>query len=297
MQPGGSTLGDMLVANSGQILLGTVFGGIALVMLIESMAPLRPEAKAPLVRWVSNLSLTAVDYAVMFGMAPLVLFLIASTIGLEQTGLLHVLKLSLVASFIVTLLCLEFLNYWVHRAYHAVPLLWRIHAVHHSDPEMDATTSHRHHPLEPVVSTLLTVPVMVGLGADPLVLLGFNVLHTAMAVLSHGNITLGQRVDNVLRYFVVTPDFHRMHHSAERRYTDSNYTAILPLFDYLFRTATRCPAEQHKTMSLGLPYFRERRYSRLDQLLLIPFLPGFRTAAPRLADPSLPERNSRQRAG
>jgi sterol desaturase/sphingolipid hydroxylase (fatty acid hydroxylase superfamily) len=274
MQQGG-TMADIIIANSGQILLGTVFGGIALVMLIESMAPLRAEAKAPLVRWISNLSLTAVDYAVLFGIAPLVSILIARTIGFEKTGLLHWLEAGYAASFILTLLCLEFLGYWLHRAYHAVPMLWRIHAVHHSDPEMDATTSHRHHPLEPVISTMVTVPVMIGLGADPLVLLGYNVLHTAMAVLSHGNITLGQPVDRVLRFFVVTPDFHRMHHNAERRYTDSNYTAILPLFDYLFRTATQCPAEQHKTMALGLPYLRERKYARLDQLLLIPFLPKF----------------------
>jgi sterol desaturase/sphingolipid hydroxylase (fatty acid hydroxylase superfamily) len=273
MQQG--ALADVITANSGQILLGTVFGGIALVMLIESMAPLRPEPRAPLARWFSNLALTAVDYAVMLGLTPLVTLLIANTIGFEKKGLLHALGAGYVASFIVTLLCLEFFGYWLHRAYHAVPVLWRIHAVHHSDPEMDATTSHRHHPLEPVISTLVTAPVMIGLGADPLVLLSYNVLNTAMAVFTHGNITLGQGVDRALRYFVVTPDFHRMHHCAERRYTDSNYSGIIPLFDYLFRTATRRPAIEQKTMALGLPYFREPKYARLDQLLLIPFLPTF----------------------
>ncbi len=278
MQQGGS-MADVMIAISGQILLGTVFGGIALMMLVESVAPLRPEGKVPLLRWISNLSLTAVDYAVIFWIAPLVSILIARTSGFSKTGLLHWLDAGHVASFILTLLCLELLNYWLHRAYHAVPMLWRIHAVHHSDPEMDATTSHRHHPLEPVINTMVMVPAMIGLGADPLVLLGYNVLQTGMAVFAHGNITLGKPVDRVLRFFVVTPEFHRMHHCAERRYTDSNYTGILPLFDYLFHTATRCDSEQQRTMTLGLPYFRERKYARLDQLLLLPFLPQFNEPA------------------
>lgn len=264
-----------VIANSAQILLGTVFGGIALVMLIESLAPLRAEPKTPLMRWINNLSLTAVDYAVLFGMAPVVSLLIARTIGYGDTGLLHRFGLGYFASFILILLCLEFLGYWLHRAFHAVPILWRIHAVHHSDVEMDATTSHRHHPLEPVISTVVTVPILMVLGPDPLVLLGYNLLHAAVAALSHGNISLGQPLDRVLRRFLVTPDFHRMHHRAERRYTDSNYSTILPLFDHIFRTATQCPAEQHKTMTLGLAYFREPKYARLDHLLLMPFLPKF----------------------
>jgi len=275
MQQGGVMAADMVAANSGQILLGTVFGGIALVMLIESMAPLRAEPKAPLLRWASNLTLTAVDYAVLFGMTPLLLILIAKVIGLENIGLLHRFEVGYFASFVLTLLCLEFFGYWLHRAYHSVPVLWRIHAVHHSDPEMDATTSHRHHPLEPLISTLLIAPILIGLGSDPLVLLGYNVVHTAVSVLNHGNYTLGQSVDRILQPFLATPDFHRLHHSAERRYTDSNYSAVLPMFDYLFRTATRCPAEQQKTMALGLEYFREPKYTRLDQLLLMPFLPKF----------------------
>lgn len=274
-------MADDLIANSGQILLGAVFGGIALVMLIESLASFRAEAKAPLLRWANNLSLTVVDYAVLFGVVPLVSLLIAQTTGFGNNGLLHRFDVGYFASFILTLLCLEFLGYWMHRAFHVVPVLWRIHAVHHCDVEVDATTAHRHHPLEPVISTAVTLPVLMALGTDPLVLLGCNVLHATVAVLSHGNFSLGQSLDRMLRRFIVTPDFHRMHHRAEKRYTDSNYATILPLFDYLFRTATSCPAEQQKTMRLGLEYFREPKYARLDQLLLIPFLPRFSEPAVR----------------
>lgn len=266
---------DVIIANSVQILLGTVFGGVALVMLIESMSPLRAESKAPLVRWLNNIILSAVGYTILFSMAPLVSILIARIIGLEDVGLLHRFGIGYIPSFILTLLCLEFIGYWLHRVSHSMPMLWRIHAVHHSDVEMDATTSLRHHPLEHVISTLVFVPALIALGPDPLVLLGYYVLHAAVSAFNHGNFSLGQSADRVLRLFIVTPDFHRVHHSSEQRYTDRNYASILPMFDYLFRTATKFTAEQHTTMPLGLTYFRERKYSRLDQLLLMPFQPKF----------------------
>ncbi|CAH1207586.1 Fatty acid hydroxylase family protein [Candidatus Nitrotoga sp. BS] len=268
-------MADTIIANSAQILPGTVFGGVALVMLIESMSPLRAESKAPLMRWVSNLALSVVGYIILFSIAPLLFILIARTLGLENTGLLHHFGIGYIPSFILTLLCLEFVGYWLHRASHAVPVLWRIHAVHHSDVEIDATTSLRHHPLEHVISTLVFLPVMIALGSDPLVLLSYNVLHAAVSAFNHGNFSLGQSADRILRLFIVTPDFHRVHHSSEQRYTDSNYASILPIFDYLFRSTTKFTAEQHTTMPLGLTYFRERKYSRLDQLLLMPFQPKF----------------------
>lgn len=264
-----------IIANSAQILLGTVFGGVAVVMLIESMSPLRAEPKAPLMRWINNITLSAVGYTILFSIAPLVSILIARIMGLEEVGLLHRFEIGYIPSFILTLLCLEFVGYWLHRASHSVPVLWRIHAVHHSDVEMDATTSLRHHPLEHVISALVFIPVLIALGSDPLVLLGYNVLHAAVSALNHGNYSLGQSADRVLRLFIVTPDFHRVHHSSEQRYTDSNYASILPMFDYFFRTATKFTAEQQKTMPLGLTYFREPKYSRLDQLLLMPFHPKF----------------------
>ncbi len=268
-------MADVIIANSAQILLGTVFGGVALVMLIESITPLRAEQKTPLVRWVSNLTLSVVGYTFLFSIASLVSILIARIMGIENVGLLHRFEMGYIPSFILTLLCLEFVGYWLHRASHAVPVLWRIHAVHHSDVEMDATTSLRHHPLEHVLSALVFVPILIALGSAPLVLLGYNVLHAAVSALTHGNYSLGQSADQVLRFFIVTPDFHRVHHSSEQRYTNSNYASILPMFDYLFRTATKCTAEQQKTMPLGLAYFREQKYSRLDQLLLMPFQPKF----------------------
>lgn len=255
-------------------------------MAIESLWPLRAVSGASVWRWINNLALTAVDYAVLLGISPWLALLVVNLVGIENPGLLHKVGASPWVSFIVVLFCLQFAAYWLHRAFHAIPVLWRIHTVHHCDPEVDATTAHRHHPLEPVLSAVAMLPVVVILGPDPVSILGYNVLAAAVAVMSHGNFTFGPTLDRLLRRFIVTPDFHRMHHSSDRQYTDSNYATVLPVFDYLFGTATHLPAERQKTMQLGLSYFREMKFARLDQMLLIPFLPrrtSSRTSSPERA--------------
>jgi sterol desaturase/sphingolipid hydroxylase (fatty acid hydroxylase superfamily) len=258
-----------------QIVLLTIFGGMAVVMAIESVRPLHVVAGMPLWRWLNNLLLTTVDYAVMLGISPWLGLLVIHRSNMGTLGLLGKIEAGPVLNFIVVLFVLELTTYWVHRAFHAIPILWRIHAVHHCDTEVDATTAHRHHPLEVVISSFATLPVMVALGPGPETVLAYNVLHAAVAVLSHGNFSLGHRLDGLTRIVFVTPDFHRVHHSAERRYTDSNYGSILSMFDYILGTATYLQAEQQKGMQLGLSYFREKKFVRLDQMLLIPFLPQF----------------------
>ncbi len=167
---------------------------------------------------------------------------------------------------------MEFITYWIHRAYHTIPILWRIHAVHHSDTEVDVTTSHRHHPFEPMINALILTPILFALGAPIVVLASYNLLHTAFSLISHSNIVLPEKLDKVLRLFVITPDFHRMHHSSDRQYTDSNYSAIVPWFDYLFGTATRLPYADIPKMELGLEVLRDNKDNRLDKLFTTPFI-------------------------
>lgn len=248
-------------------------------MAWEAASPLRAAEGMPLWRWLNNLAVTAVDYAVLLGVTPWLGLLVANQTGMDARGVLNHLDADPWLSFLVLLICLQFVGYWLHRAFHHFPILWRIHAVHHCDPEVDATTAHRHHPLEYIINSLVMLPVVVALGPDPMTILSYNVAHAIMAIVSHGNISLGP-VDRLLRPFIVTPAFHRLHHSADQRYTDSNYSALLPVFDYLFRTATRMPLQQQRHMQLGLSYFRDRKYARLDRLLLIPFLPGLDFVTP-----------------
>lgn len=262
--------------NSTQIILATVFGAIALVMAIETLAPWRRVQDSPLARWINNLSLTALDYVLLLALGPYLAWYAAQAMGWPQIGLLGRIEAGPLASFAILMLLMEFLNYWLHRAFHRIPLLWRIHAVHHSDLEMDATTSHRHHPLEMLINSAVIIPVLILLGPDPWTLLVYNVARIGIATLTHGNFSLWPGVDRVLRLFVVTPDFHRLHHSVEQRYTDSNYSAILPWFDYLFGTASGRPRTEQQTMDMGLERFRDPRSSRLDQMLWLPFSSAFR---------------------
>lgn len=262
-----------------QVLLLTIVGGIATVLAVESIRPLRVVGAAPFWRWLNNLALATLDFAVLVGVGPWLSLLAASLLSSGSAGLLARLELGPLASFLVLFLSLQFVAYWLHRAMHGIPVLWRIHAVHHADTEVDATTAFRHHPLEVILSAAATLPVLVLLLPDPMLLLAYNVLYALVAIIHHGNLTLGPRLDGWLRPFVVTPDFHRLHHTAERPYTDRNYATILPLLDHLFRTAAYLPAEQQKSLRMGLEYFREPRDARLDQMLLIPFRSSFGRAA------------------
>lgn len=270
---------ETLLNFTDQVMLLTVFGGVAVVMAIESLQPLRPVGEAPHWRWLNNLALTVVDYAVLLGLTPLLSLMLAPLLGAESVGLLERLQLPFWAAFLLVLLSLQLVSYWLHRAMHSVPMLWRIHAVHHCDTEVDATTAFRHHPIEVLLGALVSIPVILLLLPDPLILLIYNILHATVAVIHHGNISFGPRITRTLGLLVVTPDFHRLHHAAERRFTDSNYASILPLFDHVFRTATSLPAEQQKSMRLGLDYLREVSNARLIQMLLIPFKSGFGQSA------------------
>ncbi len=262
-----------------QVMLLTAFGGVAVVLTVEAVRPLRPVSKSPLWRWLNNLVLTTLDYALMFGLTPWLSLLAVPLISGGVQGLLGRSQLPPWAAFLVLFISLQLTSYWLHRLMHTVPALWRIHAVHHCDTEVDATTAFRHHPLEVILSSLVTLPVVLLLLPDPMMLLAYNALYAAVAIVHHGNFTFGPRVDRVLRLLIVTPDYHRLHHAAERRYTDSNYATLLPLLDYLFKTAAYVPAEQQKTMPMGLERFREKKFVRLDQMLLIPFRSGFWPAA------------------
>jgi sterol desaturase/sphingolipid hydroxylase (fatty acid hydroxylase superfamily) len=143
--------------------------------------------------------------------------------------------------------------------------------MHHSDVEVDFTTTYRHHPFENLFMATLGVPVVVLLGAPVAAMVAYQALRTTVNILSHSNIRIPERFERWLRYLIVTPDFHHLHHCSDRRFTDSNYSAAVPWFDYLFRTATRKPYADYATMELGLERFRDPIDSRIDQILLMPF--------------------------
>lgn len=257
-----------LIAHQHQILLVATFGGMLLLLMLESIWPRRGDGRSPVSRWLNNWLLASLNFL-------LVLWIVQAAAGSiwlqparELIGPLDALPAILILPLAV--LAVDLGAYWLHRLFHASPFLWRFHAVHHTDTEVDATTSHRHHTLESLTTSLLFVPVFVILDLSASMAVVVGLMRLTIILVSHSNLYLPRKVDRVLRLLIVTPDFHRLHHSSDPRYTNSNYGAVVPWFDYLFGSARSVPFDAHQHMTLGLKDFREPADTRLDRLLLMP---------------------------
>ena len=183
---------------------------------------------------------------------------------------LHPLALPALAQVVIAVVVLDLVIYLQHVLFHAIPVLWRLHRMHHADLEFDVTTGVRFHPVEIIISMVIKIGVVAALGAPALGVLAFEVLLNATSMFSHSNVRLPQPIDRVLRWIVVTPDMHRVHHSIERRETDSNFGFNLPWWDRLFGTYRPQPEAGHEGMTLGIPQFRDPHELRLDRMLLQP---------------------------
>ena len=243
----------------------------AFFILLESLLPRRQLGQSPLWRWSNNFSLSLVTwYITVLGSAAGVVYLTSVT-GEVQSGLMEHYHAGLITAFLSLLVISQFISYLMHMAFHKIPWLWPIHAVHHTDVDVDVSTSYRHHPLEPLVSLPLMIPVVLWLGVPLKVAICYKLFEVVITVFSHSNVRLPTGLDRVLRPFILTPDFHRLHHCAEARFTNSNYGSVVPWFDYLFGTASGRPYEEQATMRLGLEYLRQPRDGRLDRLIIVPF--------------------------
>ena len=258
--------------NEGMVLFLGMVVVIIVVLLLEAVFPRRLESANTNKRWASNIGLTIVNQANVSWLTSVVSVGIAWWGEEERFGLLRDVNLGFWPLLLMAIVVFEFVAYWFHRALHAVPWLWRIHAVHHSDTELDVTTTYRNHPLELLVNAPLTIPIILLLGFPVAVVVAYQLIKTTVSVVAHSNIRLPSVADRVLRFVIVTPDFHRLHHCSERRFTDSNFCAAFPIFDYMFGTARSRPYSDQATMELGLGYLRTPRDSRLDRLLLMPFV-------------------------
>ncbi len=167
---------------------------------------------------------------------------------------------------------MDFVIWLQHVMVHAVPALWRLHQVHHADLDYDLTTGARFHPIEIALSMLIKFATIVVLGPPVLAVVIFEVLLNATAMFNHGNIRLPAGVDRVLRWFVVTPDMHRVHHSVEDDETNSNFGFNLPWWDRLFGTYRAQPRAGHDAIVIGIHGHTDpREVARLDGMLLMPF--------------------------
>lgn len=185
-------------------------------------------------------------------------------------GLFQAIKAPAAVAIIVSVIVLDLVIYLQHRLFHAVPLLWRLHRVHHTDLEFDVTTGVRFHPVEIVLSMLIKIAAVAALGAPAVAVLVFEILLNATTMFNHANIALPQPLDRIVRLVVVTPDMHRVHHSVRREETDSNFGFSLPWWDWVFRTYRAQPADGHDRMIIGIEKFRDPTDLHLERMLLQP---------------------------
>jgi sterol desaturase/sphingolipid hydroxylase (fatty acid hydroxylase superfamily) len=238
-----------------------------LMALLERVLPRRDEPMRRTLRWPANLGLVIVSSGVA-ALLPFTALIAAYWAQQQHWGLLNQLALPAAVSVILGWLLLDAAIYWQHRLMHLVPALWRLHRVHHSDTAFDTSTALRFHPVEIVLSVAYKGVIIIALGAPPLAVFIFEVLLSCVALFNHANLRL--RGDAWLRYLLVTPDLHRIHHSVLRVETDSNYGNVLSLWDWLFRSYTPQPRDGQTTMRIGLAEFRDEPQQKLPALLTQP---------------------------
>jgi sterol desaturase/sphingolipid hydroxylase (fatty acid hydroxylase superfamily) len=247
------------------------FGGVFVVMAIwELVGPRRQQAVGRGWRWPNNLGVVVVDtllVRILFPTTAIGLALIAEARGF---GLFNVIALSAVVGVVVSVIVLDLAIYLQHVLFHAVPALWRLHRMHHADLEFDVTTGLRFHPIEILLSMMIKLAVVAALGTPAVAVLIFEVLLNATSMFSHSNVRIPLGLDRVLRWFVVTPDMHRVHHSILSRETNSNFGFNVPWWDRLFGTYRAQPAAGHDAMTIGIEQFRDPRELGLDRMLLQP---------------------------
>ncbi|MCA0425096.1 MAG: sterol desaturase family protein [Proteobacteria bacterium] len=258
------------------IRLGVFAGVLAVLMLWELAAPWR-EAQRRSQRWPSNLALVALDSILVRLVFPLTAAGVALLAEVQGWGLFPLLGVPGWLAVPLGIVLLDLVIYAQHVAFHRVPVLWRLHRLHHADTVLDVTTGLRFHPVEILLSMLIKVGAVVALGIPAVAVVAFEVLLNATAMFNHANITLPPTLDRLLRLFVVTPDMHRVHHSEVPIETDSNFGFNLPWWDRLFGTYQDGPRAGYQRMTIGLSVFRDEAESRLDRMLTQPFRRGKRS--------------------
>ena len=251
--------------------LGIFLGVFVVLAVLELVLPRRPKTEPVGRRWRTNLGLLVVDVLAQRLTVGAAAF--AAAIWAEQrgTGLFHHLAWPGWLEGCLAFLVLDAAIWLQHLVTHKVPLLWRLHQVHHADLDVDLTTGVRFHPVEIVLSALWKAVLVVALGAGPWAVILFEAALNASSVFTHANLGLPERLDRALRWVVCTPDMHRIHHSTDRAETDSNYGFCLSVWDRLFKTMRRDPAKGQLGVELGLACYRDARALGLGSLLVMPF--------------------------
>jgi sterol desaturase/sphingolipid hydroxylase (fatty acid hydroxylase superfamily) len=245
-------------------------GAFALVAVAERAFSYRALAPERRKRWTTNLGLTALNVFAL-GVLPMSFVAAAHVAEQKDVGLLHTFALAPALFVASNLLLRGFVSFVTHLLMHKVPLFWRVHRVHHLDTDLDVSTTVRFHPLEFVIGLAIGLPFVVGFGLSPWLLALYELCDIVVTLFSHADLRLPPLVERLLRPFVVTPGLHRVHHSTHPDETDSNFSAVFPIWDIVFGTFRATTRDDPRSMPLGLEEVRGPRAQNLGWLLTVPF--------------------------
>lgn len=267
------SLDDFIMANEVPIRLGFFFGIFAIMAVWEVVAPTRALTVSKAVRWANNLGLVFLNSFILRFLFPAAAVGVAVFATDQGWGLLNYYSLPAAVAIVVSIIAMDFVIYLQHVMVHAVPALWRLHRVHHADLDYDVTTGARFHTLEIILSMLIKFATIIVLGPPVVAVVIFEVILNATAMFNHANVSLPKGLDRAFRWFVVTPDMHRVHHSVADDEANSNFGFSLPWWDRLFGTYRDQPRGGHKGMTIGIHTYRStKQVSWLPGMLALPFV-------------------------
>jgi sterol desaturase/sphingolipid hydroxylase (fatty acid hydroxylase superfamily) len=273
-----------LLAHEPTVRLSAFAVVLSAMVIWEVLAPRRPRTLARRQRWPANLAIVVLNTLIVRLLFPAAAVGVALTAETQGCGLLHRYDVPGWAAVVAGVVVLDLAIYLQHVMFHAVPALWRLHRMHHADLDIDVTTGARFHPVEIVLSMLIKFAVIAALGVPPAAVVLFEVLLNATSMFNHSNVRVASVLEPALRWLVVTPDMHRVHHSIEREETNSNFGFNLSLWDRVFGTYRAQPRAGHQAMTIGIPDFRNAgECNSITGMLAIPFHSG--KAAPQPLDP------------
>ena len=264
-------MSEILLGHEAQIRLSFFIGIFALMACWEVFAPRRTGQVKRRLRWPGNLGIVIFNTLLLRVVMPTTAVALALAGEAAGWGLLQQFDLPLWLASTLAIICLDLAIYLQHIMFHAVPVLWRLHRMHHADLAFDVTTGARFHPLEIMVSMAIKLMVIAALGPPAVAVLVFEVLLNVLAMFNHDNARLPLGLDRVLRRVIVTPDMHRVHHSVIPREANSNFGFNLSLWDRALGTYCAQPAAGHQEMGIGIDQFRSEDELRLGRMLAQPF--------------------------
>ena len=253
-------------------------GGLVLLLLLESVRPFRRPVESRWRRYAINLFIGGGNALLLSGLLGGLIVSGYRAFELHRFGLLHALGVDGWANVVLTVVALDGVTYGWHRAYHGLPLLWRMHRVHHSDRDLDVTTSGRFHLTEMILSAVFRLGVIALLGAGVASVVIFEILFGLLNQLEHANLRIPQPWETWLRWVLVTPDMHRIHHDQAPERTNSNYSTIFSFWDRLGGTY-RFGMDQ-RALAIGLPEYPRAEDVTLGKVLALPFGPPCAPARP-----------------